>query len=234
MKRLGLLVLMCSLVPLAASAGSITVNWGTFTPVTVKYDNTITKNTGAGDALLTTNGVAGLPNTSFYTFCVDLQHWTQSPVNATLASMADWNTVQSRTGTDAALDYQLLGASYLGLQYYSMARPDANTRAAYQIAIWELLYETTNRTSTFGSWALAGGSVSYTNINAGILTSAENLIRGIDNTSSLYTYANLVNTTDSSGDYAQNFMAPVPDGGSMVMLLGMALVGLAGVRRMMR
>ena len=163
MKRIALIALVCCLAPLPASAGTITLNWGTTTPVTLTYDNTITKFTGAADVLLTPTGVAGLADgVGFYTFCVDVQHWSQSHVGATLASMADWNTVQERNGTAAALDYQLRGASYLGLQYYALpSRPaDLVTRAAYQIAIWELLYrpQTGPRRLETGIWLAVASS----------------------------------------------------------------------------
>jgi VPDSG-CTERM motif len=234
MKRLALLTLVCAFVPLVASAGTVGVNWGNWgtdlVSLTVTYDTNISKSTGAGDVQLTPKDVVGLPNTSFYSFCVDLQHWSQSGVTATLDTMANWNTVQGR---NASAD-QLKGASYLGLMYFSNPRPaDLLTRAATQIAIWDLLYE--SNPTAFSTWNLASGSVKFSNIDSAYLTKAQDLIRGIDTNSTLYRYAGLINTADSAdGAYAQNFMAPVPDGGSVAMMLGMALVGLAGLRRMMK
>jgi hypothetical protein len=234
MKRLALLTLLCALVPLASSAGTVGVNWGNWgtdlVSLTVKYDNSISKGTGAGDVQLTPNDVAGLSNTSFYSFCVDLQHWSLSDATATLKSMQDWNTVQGRSATAD----QIKAASYLGLSYYSQSRPaDLLTRAATQIAIWDLLYETT--TSAFGTWNVRTGSVTFSNIDDAYLAEAQKLIRGINTTSSLYRYAGLIDTKDSTdGAYAQNFMAPVPDGGSVALMMGMALLGLAGLRRMIK
>ncbi|HOC17903.1 MAG TPA: VPDSG-CTERM sorting domain-containing protein [Vicinamibacterales bacterium] len=189
----------------------------------------------AGDfQILVTNGdgLTGLPD-SFYAFCVDLQHWADTSAGATLGSMAGWDLL------DGVTDYQRLGASYLANQYFSLY-PDGSasnlTAAYYQVAIWELLHERNPlKVTPFNVWSVTGGSTYF---SSGTLTAgAQDLIRGIDTSSPLFTYAGHLITPDHDG-YGQNFIAPVPtpvpDGGTTLMLLGGALIGLDLLRRRLR
>ena len=50
----------------------------------------------------------------------------------------------------------------------------------------------------------------------------------------MYGYAGLLITDDYPGGYSQNFIAPVPDGGTTLLLLGGALMGVGVLRRRIR
>ena len=134
----------------------------------------------SGDFLITnsaTDPVLGIPS-SFYTFCVDLQHWASSPNLATLGSMETWDLY---AGVET---YQRLGASYLANQYFALYPTGASDAVAanYQVAIWEVLYERQLDTAVFNTWTVAGGSTYF---GAFDTTGAQALIRGIDTTSPL-------------------------------------------------
>ena len=102
--------------------------------------------------------------------------------------------------------------------------------AYYQVAVWELLYERQNATSSFNLWNVAGGTAYFS--DASLMAGAQDLIKNIDATSPYYQYAGLLETANPPGTpYAQDFLAPVPDGGTTLLLLGGALMGLGALRR---
>ena len=229
MKRLASLMLMCSLVPLTASAGTITVAWMGGPRVDAHYgvspdSGGTLVHTYAGDFEITVTDPTGLSpltqNQKFYTFCVDLQHRAAGRSSATIDSMADWDLL------DGASPAQLARASWVGSQYFDAGHLGSSIeRASYQIAIWELLYERS------GLFNVTNGSAYFTDVSgAGFLTVADALVSA----SAAHTtvYQSLLRTADTP-PYAQDFMAPnpVPDAGATLVLLGCALTGLGALRR---
>jgi hypothetical protein len=230
-KKLAVIALALSLLPAVAQAGIITVDFTGGPALTVTYGGSggsggTPIGTRAGDMLITnstTDPVLGIPS-SFYTFCVDLQHYASSPNLATVASMNSWDLF---AGVET---YQRLGASYLANQYFAMYPTGASDAVAanYQVAIWEVLYERERDTAVFNNWTVAGGSTYFGSFDT---TGAQALIRGINTTSPYYRYAGVLETMGLQGVDAQNFVAPVPDGGATLTLLGGALLGLGTLRR---
>jgi len=237
MKRLGLLVVMCSLVPLAASAGTVTVAWMGGPRVDAYYGGTDGSGgtrvaTYAGDFKVT-NSVAdpvpGLQQAPFYTFCVDLQHYSTSSSKATLDSMANWGLFSG------ASPEQLAQASWVGSQYFASLRPTGSTAAAtiasYQIAIWELLYERSGTFSAFGG----GGTAWFAPVAGGVDDAILNAANALVTASASHTnfYEGWLRTDDPKGtSYAQDFMAPVPDSGATAALMGLSMLGLAFLKRL--
>lgn len=209
----------------SVQAGTVSVTWTGGPGVTVQLGAT-TIGTAAGDFLVDPDLVGGLSGDPFYTFCVDLQHYSQNTtVEATLSQMSSWNLYASTTAAAKAKASSVYNA------YPNKYAPPASndTAAAYQLAIWELLYETD------ATYSLTAGNIKFSGaaMTTGIVSLANTLI---ENSSPTADTGWLI--TANSGSYFQDFMAPcetcgvtVPDPLSSLAALGLGLLSLGSLKR---
>lgn len=219
MKRLAIVALALFLAAGTASAGTITAvfNGGVSVDVTTPVLGAVAVNTSAGSFHITVTDPTGLESlpTQFDTFCVDLTHHVYSPDTASLDVLSNWNLASTTTAGKLAASWLLNNFFANGAGIYGTA--------AYQIAIWEALYETT------GTFNVLSGNTFFASTATG---AAQNLLNIVPANT---VYANWLKTADIAGTtFAQDFGAPVPDGGATLMLLGGALMGLGALRRKFR
>jgi PEP-CTERM motif-containing protein len=170
--------------------------------------------TGAGGFVTKLNGV----DPTFTTYCIDLYQYigfNQPPYDPYANVPASAHTFRNaNAGVDLA-------------RLYSSGRVvnDALTEAAFQIAVWEIAYETT------GSYNVAAGDALFTGAGADTVTAlglAENWLQHLGT-------GNGVNVRVlESGTYQDElFATPIPEPGTVA--LSFAALGLmAGVMRRRR
>jgi hypothetical protein len=184
--------------------GSETVNYSLSAPNTP-----VSGNGSAGGLLASLDG-----GPSFETYCVDLyQHVGFGP---TYSDYTAPNTTHVFANTHAYTDLGRL---------YATAGPitDAVHEAAFQIAVWEIAYETT------GTYSLAGGSATFSGGTAdtsGALTLASTWLSNLTHGAHPG-----IAVLDSPGHQDMIF-APVPEPESYALLAaGLAAVGFVARRR---
>jgi len=221
MKRLAVFLVVLALVPAAAaSAGSITVSLiSSDVPVQFSINGGASwTSTYAGEFRITPTGLSPLANNvALNGFCVDLLHWLRSPVETTLDDMADWADAAYGNPADPSAGRR---AAFLAETY---APGDAKHQAALQLAVWEVLFETS------GSYSLTAGTARFRNEPADVLSYAAGYLASLPANVSGYD-AWWLRTTDFAGGYSQDYMVPMPEPGSMA-LLGTGLLGLAALVR---
>jgi hypothetical protein len=194
------------LTVLSSKANSVTVQELGVSPceiVNITSSTLGTANVYAGINNLLVNGVA-TPS-----FCIDPFHWSASgsqAYNTEALSLSPKNP-GGPMGTGKATEIEQLWA-----KYYSASISPQNA-AGLQVAIWEVVGSTTptdpNYFKVNGSDYGASLMLTWVNNNPGAAT------------------ANLLAVTGPGQDY----VIPVPDGGTTLMLLGEALCGLFIIRR---
>ena len=194
------------LTALSSKANSVTVQElgvGPDEVVNITSSTLGTANVYAGINNLLVNGVATEG------FCIDPFHWSLTGVQSynTEALSLGPKTPGGPMGTVKATEIEQLWA-----KYYSASMSPQNA-AGLQVAIWEVVGSTTpadpNYFKVNGSDYGASLMLTWVNNNPGAPT------------------ANLLAVTGPGQDY----VIPVPDGGTTVMLLGEALCGLFIIRR---
>lgn len=224
------LTLLAGVVAFAgtATAGVLTVSYAGGVSARVSLDGGTTYATAKAGATRVTGleGFGSLPLTDFYTFSVDLHRSVSGRTGATLGSMADWDL-------GGASEAQKQRASYLASKFfaaYPISTPTAAVKGAYQLAIWELLFETS------GAFALGDGSARF---KAGS-SAARKLAAQLIAESALHdgTYASWL-VTDAGARQRPDLIAPrvpaptvvaVPEPVSTAGALALGLLALAGLR----
>jgi hypothetical protein len=146
-------------------------------------------------------------------FCIDPWHWSDS-------SVQNYNTIALGTAPKAPGPMGLAAAKQieqLWAAFYSSSISNINA-AALQIEIWTVV-----------DGGVAGGTFSLISIDhdsAAVTAEIATMAAFLANNPNAPT-ADLIAVTGAGQDY----VIPVPDGGTTLCLLGLALVGLGAVRR---
>ena len=205
MKRLAMLALMCSLLPVAASADTIQVQWFP----------------GGNAHIATLRNDAGQVSATFTTFCLEAGE-TFSPSDTYQYTVdpfviAGAGSSLPTSGNPAHI-ILTQGAVELWFAYMGNLFPGL-TAADFQNAIWRAQGYTINS---------SGQPIP---LNAQLANLA-GMNTAYDPTSYPYNEVDVYNLYDDSGN-RQSFLR-VPDGGATLMLLGGALMGLGALRRKFR
>ena len=193
---------------LSAGSQSVTATWST---------GSYTGSAGAFHIVVTDpTGLESLP-TQFDTFCVDLANSMVTPATAILDTISNWDHAATTTAGKMAAAWLLNNFFANGSGAYGPA--------AYQIAIWEALYETS------GVFNVTTGNATFVTLSAG---PDANTLLGLAAGNTVD--AGWLRTNVDLNNNGQDFGAPlsVPDGGATLMLLGGALMGLGAMRRKFR
>ena len=226
MKRLLLtLVLGAAVAVTPAQADTVDVSAFTGLGVTLTSPYWNTGTTAGSVTISDVQGLAPLANgASFISFCVDLQHTITPPLNNTPAAldlMSEWDgydvfTPQANAGRYAAWLYNT----------YASTAMTTTQRAGLGLAIWNVLYDNdfTVLSGTFMSSNEYGANTFLSGLNANLDKAA---------LADAY-WLRLYPVGGDPNAAPQDFIAPIPDGGMTLMLLGGALVGLGALRRKFR
>lgn len=225
MKRLvtlGLAAGMSVLVTHGASAA--TINVGSFSGGTAVLHAPGTLADGLnvvlGSVLIT--GDLG----TFESYCVDLQHYDLSGPNQTVVNTMDnWNNtaVPAQPGSGGA------AASWLYNTYAAGAVGNKTNEAALSLAIWNALYDIDfsvgSQAGTF--WVSNVSNATYVSLADQYLAALHTAIDGGGPLGNDY----WLQTTNVSGHYAQDFIAPVPEPGTLLLLASGLACGALRRRR---
>ena len=228
MIRIVTLVLMAALwctIPRTASAAPITINIGSFSGGTAVLHAPGTLADGFNVYLGAVRITGDLG--SFDSYCVDLQHYAVLGSNqANVDSMANWNNsaVPARASLGSA------AASWLYTTYSGMASGRQELQAALSLAIWNSLYDNDfSVTSGTGFYATSLSNASYaTTANDWLGQLSQQMSQG-----AALPQVGWLRTIDGANDRSQDFIAPVPEPGSII-LMGSGLASIFGFRRRQR
>lgn len=205
-----------------ARAGPLySINFGTFSGGTAQLHapGTLANNLTVelGSVLIT--GALG----TFESYCVDLNHYMNehSTVTTAVNTMQSWNQGSATSPSNASGR-----ASWLYLTYGPQAANSVD-RAALSLAIWNSLYDTDfDVTAGTGFWETGASNANY-------VTRANSMLADLQayqlSTGSL-PQAIWLQTTDANLNYTQDFIATVPEPGTLT-LMAVGLVSATVARR---
>ena len=235
--------------PMPATASTMLFNGEIGQNVTIYGPGTLAGNglnTIAGAAQASTNGGLGW----FDAYCVDLQHYINphGGFGYTLDSMSNWGgTGTGVTGPRTIVPQAWQQAAWLYSNYSAVAASSgAYYRAALQLSIWEVLYDTGN--FDILSYGASQSGFKAGGVTGAAKTAASTMLTTLKNTAigSLIGYnADWFRTANPTNNpnYTQDFMAnatytpppppppaPVPEP-STYLLMGTGMLGLAALVR---
>lgn len=175
------------------------------------YDGSVGQVNVTGFGTESAGRLGGLLNgVSFTTYC--------SQLNQSIgfgSSYTDYSVV----ATDGAGGFTATQATALGKLFTFAASSvvDHVTSAAFQLAVWEIVYETT------GSYSASGGTFMGTDVTAGVVAQANIYLAGISTiTTSTYNIQRLVSPTRQDMVYA----TLIPEPATMALMgAGLLLLG---------
>jgi hypothetical protein len=156
----------------------------------------------------------------FEAYCIDLKHYINpnGQFQTNVDSMANWST-----GSLAGPNSSLFGgaqASWLYNNYWQSAVGNNATRAALQLSIWEVLYDS--------GYNILGGTGFYaTGVSSAAQLAAANMLASLPQ--GMYGDAAWLQLMDD-GQYTQDLIGPVPEPATLL-LLSTGLIGAAWASR---
>ncbi len=176
----------------------------------------ISENVYAGG--FTMNNVTA-PSGTFQAWCVSIyEAMDQSAAGVSYTLKTGALFYSADTGKADAL-------SHLASNWLATANTSATNNAAFQLAIWEIVNETSG-----SGYSLAGGNFKSTSASAGVITEASLMLGNLSGTLTYTTNIWAQNTAHTTQDLA--VFAPVPEPGTYAMMLsGLGLMGFVARRR---
>lgn len=156
----------------------------------------------------------------FYAFCCDLSQFVKNPQDyefvdpATLPTPA--NPYQPMQAARAAKLNELFGEHWGEL---FDGATDATDRQAFQMAVWEIIYEDTNN-----AYDVTSGLLHATGLEAGVAARAAQFLSTINGVGSFVQLIGLKAVNDDSQDFVTPPVVPAP----AAVALGALGLGLAG------
>lgn len=139
--HLGLAALAAGLLAMPAAADTVTATFNSVSPSTIFYytlnGSGLAAYTGQINWTRTGGTQPGLPETAFSTFCIELTQHIQLNHSYTYDVMDLSQASNPAMGEGKAQDIGRLWA-----KYHPLADDSPNNAAAFQVAIWEILYDT--------------------------------------------------------------------------------------------
>lgn len=176
--------------------------------------------TRAGSFTMTVTNDTGMDpfdqGKSYEVYCVDLNHWVSSPIEAQTDNMADWTMNGWPKYSDAPKV-----AAYLLNTYAGSANTPAK-KGGLALAIWEVLYE--NYPSN--GYILTTGVAQFRNWNTNYVNEATNYLGLATGKSD----AIWVVTDNPDSTHGQDYGAHLPEPATLL-LIGSGLLGFVGLRR---
>jgi hypothetical protein len=194
-----------------ASADTLTFNGFSDGSVSASITSPISESASAGGFAMTNATHGG----SFVAWCADIFHNMATTQSYTLTSGASFYATD--TGKATAL-------SELATHSLSSVTGNATNSAAFQLAVWEIVNETSGH-----GYSLSGGNFKATS-DAAVLTAANNMLGNLSGPITMTASVWAQNTPGSTQDLV--VFAPVPEPETYAMMLsGLGLMGFVARRR---